>query len=644
MSREINQPEIDPNSVLDELVDFMNDPRFHPKTQEKYFFSDGLSYYQQLCKILKMLSNFKAAFQIVYNNEVALTENIVEQEDLDEALEDLQDTLEAEIDALEASTTAQFTSVNALLASHTNSIATINSTLAALPTNYQAKLVSGTNIKTINSQSLLGSGDITIQGTSLVDDVQVNNVSVVENKVAKIGKATSSALGVVKVDNDSIKVDSNGVISADFPVEDVKIGSSSIVSSGIASIPTATNAALGLVKPDGTTIQINGNGTISALGSGGVEDVEINGTSIVSEGVANIPKASAQSLGVSKVDGNTISISNDGTISANIPTATVSNAGVVKPDGTTITVTGDGTITAIGGGGGGNVNDVQLNGVSLVSNNIATIPVGTSSQLGALQVDGDTIIAVNGVISAQTSGGGVSSITAGYGLTGGTITTSGTIAVDTSAIATVDSLDDYVVKDDAPGYADILTQTDAATTYTTKTSFDELAEEVDTKQAAITEQNKLSASLVSGLANVATSGAYSDLSGTPDLSNYATNTALQQGLATKITSGAISASASGSSTNEVGYLTIEGTEYKLPSGEQYTLPIATDNILGGVKVAGSSSFGVCTMYTDSVGRLNSYQIPVRDGRSASYAAKMVLISNSEPTTFDNDLIYFIVEA
>ena len=41
-----------------------------------------------------------------------------------------------------------------------------------------------------------------------------------------------------------------------------------------------------------------------------------------------------------------------------------------------------------------------------------------------------------------------------------------------------------------------------------------------TKQPLINNDHKLSASLVSGLSSVATSGSYNDLSGTPDLSVY----------------------------------------------------------------------------------------------------------------------------
>ena len=52
----------------------------------------------------------------------------------------------------------------------------------------QETLVSGTNIKTINNQSLLGSGNITIQGGGggTVTDVEVNGVSVVSGGVAEI--------------------------------------------------------------------------------------------------------------------------------------------------------------------------------------------------------------------------------------------------------------------------------------------------------------------------------------------------------------------------------------------------------------------------------------------------------------------------
>lgn len=49
----------------------------------------------------------------------------------------------------------------------------------------QDTLVSGTNIKTINNESLLGSGNITIGGGSSTD-VQINGTSIVQNDTANI--------------------------------------------------------------------------------------------------------------------------------------------------------------------------------------------------------------------------------------------------------------------------------------------------------------------------------------------------------------------------------------------------------------------------------------------------------------------------
>lgn len=53
--------------------------------------------------------------------------------------------------------------------------------------NKQNELVSGTNIKTINNQSILGSGNINIQGSgSGISDVKVNGTSIVSNNEANI--------------------------------------------------------------------------------------------------------------------------------------------------------------------------------------------------------------------------------------------------------------------------------------------------------------------------------------------------------------------------------------------------------------------------------------------------------------------------
>lgn len=64
-------------------------------------------------------------------------------------------------------------------------ITTNENNITSLGTSKQDALVSGTNIKTINGNSVLGSGDITIQAGQQVD-VQINGTSIVSSDIANI--------------------------------------------------------------------------------------------------------------------------------------------------------------------------------------------------------------------------------------------------------------------------------------------------------------------------------------------------------------------------------------------------------------------------------------------------------------------------
>ena len=73
----------------------------------------------------------------------------------------------------------------------------------------QDALVSGTNIKTINSTSLLDSGNI-----DLVSDVQVNGTTVVTSGVANIPVASANDLGTIKARTEyGFKMTSGGNLS-----------------------------------------------------------------------------------------------------------------------------------------------------------------------------------------------------------------------------------------------------------------------------------------------------------------------------------------------------------------------------------------------------------------------------------------------
>lgn len=132
--------------------------------------------------------------------------------------------------------------------------------------------------------------------------------------------ATSTTLGVVKPDNDTITIDPNGVLTATAQMPGV-----------------ATTSTVGVVKPDGSTITIDTNGVLTAT--------------------AQMPGvATTSSVGVVQPDGRTITITADGVISAVEPDAPVAGDGIeidttsgveiaAKVDGSSIVIDSNGALS-----------------------------------------------------------------------------------------------------------------------------------------------------------------------------------------------------------------------------------------------------------------------------------------------------------
>jgi len=180
----------------------------------------------------------------------------------------------------------------------------------------------------------------------------------------------------------------------------LQIDSAGIVSAAY-SLPNATTITLGGVKVDGTTITINNNGVISA----------------VATNAYTLPTATTSVLGGVKVDGTTITI-NSGVISSNnnysLPTATTTLLGGVKVDGTTITINNgviSGNIsyslptatTTVLGGVKVDGSTVTINNGVISANSTYSLPTATTTLLGGVKVDGTTITIANGVISGNSS-------------------------------------------------------------------------------------------------------------------------------------------------------------------------------------------------------------------------------------------------
>ena len=57
------------SDIYGDVINWEKDPMNKPHNQNKYFFSDGKTYYEQICKMLKLMSVFKDAFNQIYDNE-----------------------------------------------------------------------------------------------------------------------------------------------------------------------------------------------------------------------------------------------------------------------------------------------------------------------------------------------------------------------------------------------------------------------------------------------------------------------------------------------------------------------------------------------------------------------------------------------
>ena len=60
--------------VYGDIINWEKDPMNKPQNQNKYFFSDGKTYYEQICKMLRLMSVFKEAFNQIYSNEDEISE------------------------------------------------------------------------------------------------------------------------------------------------------------------------------------------------------------------------------------------------------------------------------------------------------------------------------------------------------------------------------------------------------------------------------------------------------------------------------------------------------------------------------------------------------------------------------------------
>ena len=248
--------------------------------------------------------------------------------------------------------------------------------------NKQDKLTAGTNI-TIDSNNVISATGLVTQAelASKQDKLTVGDNITIENNVISASApptATTSTLGLVKPDGTSITI-ADGVISSTQPTKTSELTNDS---------GFITNEYHDATKQDkltaGTNITIENN-VISATGGGSGEsytlpvasDSTLGGVKVIHNNVFSsddgnkvlmddnnqlfIPYASM--LGkVGLVGFNPDYFNIDGSSKLLSPKkATIANFGVVKPDGTTITIDDDGVISAAGSSGSSDTRFIVIN-------------------------------------------------------------------------------------------------------------------------------------------------------------------------------------------------------------------------------------------------------------------------------------------
>ena len=128
-----------------------------------------------------------------------------------------------------------------------------------------------------------------------------------------------TATALTDLDNRLLEVE-NGGVGNEGTITGVSVNGTSIATSGVANIPAASTSAYGVTKL--TTATTSTSTTLAATASavkaaydlansykGTVTEVKANGTSIATSGVANIPAASTSAYGVTKLTSATNSTS-----------------------------------------------------------------------------------------------------------------------------------------------------------------------------------------------------------------------------------------------------------------------------------------------------------------------------------------------
>lgn len=279
----------------------------------------------------------------------------------------------------------------------------------------QDKLVSGVNIKTINNASILGEGNIDISGgTGGTNDYEQLKNKPSINGVVLSGNKTSEDLNIdqdfVK-DKNYVHTDNNFTTPLLNKLEGIQEGANNY------SLPISSDTVLGGVKI-GNNIDIDEEGKISVKDTNKIDDVKVNGISVVSNKIAdiNVPtktsdltndsgfiansteelinyykktesynQTQVNDLLNNKADKTEIptkvsELENDKGYISEIPVASATQLGGVKI-GDNLVITEDGVLSSVGGSTGTTDYNALSNKPALNTNNSTMLEVKTKEEI-----------------------------------------------------------------------------------------------------------------------------------------------------------------------------------------------------------------------------------------------------------------------
>ena len=178
----------------------------------------------------------------------------------------------------------------------------------------QDELVSGTNIKTINGTSILGSGNISVGGGTTATDVQVNGTSITSGGVANLVTQTAynSSTNKIATKNDiptnvSQLTNDSGYTTNTGTITGIKMNGASKGTSGVVDLGTVITSHQTIKTINNTSMTGSGNVAVQPTLVSGTNIKTINSTSLLGSGniaVQSTLSTTTGTLSITKTSGN----------------------------------------------------------------------------------------------------------------------------------------------------------------------------------------------------------------------------------------------------------------------------------------------------------------------------------------------------